>query len=187
MALRSGEHGYGWMTKLIHWAVVLLVAAQFAVGRSLDRDDDCDLSGEERGGGDLSDAAEERLDRLEDACEARADQVDLGIGVMDVDDLHVLLGLSILVVAVIRPLWRRFDGFPPWSEHLSEHERRLVHWTERALMLMLFVVPLSGLLLRATEDDDWLPLHVGAQVTFLVVLAAHLFTNLRPKILRRMV
>lgn len=97
-----------------------------------------------------------------------------------------MLGLSILLIAVVRLLWRRYDGFPPWSEHLSEGEGRLVHWTERALMLLLFVVPLSGLALLATGDDDWLPLHVGAHLAFFATLAAHLFTNLRPRILRRM-
>lgn len=53
-------------------------------------------------------------------------------------------------------------------------------------MALLFVVPLSGLVLIATGDDAWLPLHVGAHVAFFAALAAHLFTNLRPRILRRM-
>ena len=188
MTLRSGEHGYGWMTKILHWLTVLLVGAQFVVGYTMELDDDgCDPAAERRSGGDTSDAAEERLDRIEDACEAGADQIDLTAGGLDRPELHLLLGLSILVIAVARPLWRRYDGFPPWSEHLSAVERRLVHWTERALMVLLFVVPLSGLLLISTDDYDWLPLHVGAHVAFFVALAAHLFTNLRPRVLRRMV
>ena len=36
------------------------------------------------------------------------------------------------------------------------------------------------------RDDDWLPLHIGAHVAFSAALAAHLSTNLRPVILRRM-
>ena len=62
----------------------------------------------------------------------------------------------------------------------------MVHWTERALLLLVVVVPLSGLVLLATGDDGWLPLHVGAHVAFFAALAAHLSTNLRPAILRRM-
>src|SRR5665809_34877 len=186
MAWRSGEHGYGWITKVLHWLTVLLVAAQFVVGYSMDLDGECDPPGEELSGGDTSDAFEERLDRLEDACEQRAEQLDLSSGAFDLPELHLLLGLSILVIAVVRPLWRRYDGFLPWSEHLSEGERRVVHWTERALMLLLFVVPLSGLLLIATGDYTWVPLHVGAHIVFFVALAAHLSTNLRPRILRRM-
>ncbi|MGZ5403199.1 MAG: cytochrome b [Nocardioides sp.] len=160
MAWRSGDHGYGWITKVLHWLTVLLVAAQFVVGYSM--------------------AAEDACDRQEDTCE----QVELGA--FDLLELHVLLGLSILVIAVVRPLWRRYDGFPPWSDHLSAGDRRVVHWTERALMLLLFVVPLSGLLLNAFGDDAWLALHIGAHIAFFVALAAHLFTNLRPRILRRM-
>lgn len=174
--------GYGWITKVLHWLTVLLVGTQFVVGYSMVSEDSCDPPGEERSGGDTTDAYEDRLDRLEDACE----QFEPG-GAFDLLELHVLLGLSILVIAFVRPLWRRFDGFPPWSEHLSQRERRLVHWTERALMLLLFVVPLSGLLLNASGDDGWLALHIGAHITFFVALAAHLFTNLRPSILRRMV
>lgn len=41
-------------------------------------------------------------------------------------------------------------------------------------------------MLVGAGDDAWLPLHIGAHVTFFVALAAHLFNNLRPAILRRM-
>ena len=186
MTARSGPDGYGWITKCLHWLTVALVAAQFAVGWSLDLDDGCDPAGEDRSGGDTSDLAEDRLDRLEESCEAGADQLDLLPGTFELLDLHLLLGLSILAMGVVRPLWRRFDGFPPWSEALSEADRRLVHWTERALMLLLLLVPLSGVLLFTTGSDDWLPVHIGGHIAFFVVLAAHLYTNLRPRVLRRM-
>ena len=186
MPLRSGPDGYGLVTKSLHWLVVAALTAQFVVGYSMDVDDGCDPPGEERSGGDTSDAFEERLDRLEDACEARADGLDLTAGPFDLPELHLLLGLSILALAVVRVLWRRYDGLPPWSEHLSEGERRLVHWTERALLALMFLVPLSGLVLIGTGDDGWLPLHIGAHIAFFVALAAHLVTNLRPRILARM-
>src|SRR5688572_940623 len=123
MALRSGEHGYGWVTKVLHWLTVLLVVAQFTVGWSMDVDAGCDPHGEERSGGDTPDGLEDRLDRVEDTCEARADGLDLTAGGFDLPELHLLLGLSVLAMAVVRPLWRRYDGFPPWSEHLSSGER----------------------------------------------------------------
>jgi cytochrome b561 len=182
----TGEvRGYRTSQKVLHWLTVLAVAAQFTVGYNLDLDDDCDPAGEDRSGGDTSDAEEERLDRLEDLCETRADDYDLLGGGFDLAELHLALGLTVLALGVVRPLWRRIAGLPPWSEHLSEGQRRLVHWTERALLLLL-VVPLSGLVLVTTGDDAWLPLHVGAHVGFFVALAAHLSTNLRPAILRRM-
>ena len=88
--------------------------------------------------------------------------------------MHLILGLTVLALGVVRPLWRRVAGLPPWSEHLSAGQRRLVHWTERALLALLVVVPLSGIVLVATGDDAWLPLHVAAHVAFFVALAAHL-------------
>lgn len=91
-----------------------------------------------------------------------------------------------LFLGVLRPLWRRVAGLPPWSEHLSAGQRRLSTWTERALMSLLVLVPSSGLLLLGTGDDAWLPLHIGAHVAFFAALAAHLANNLRPAILRRM-
>ncbi len=178
--------GYRGSQKVVHWLTVVAVAAQFAVGYNLDLDGDCDPPGEELSGGDTSDAFEDRLDRLEDRCEARADDYDLLGGGFDLAELHLLLGLTVLGLGVVRPLVRRLAGLPPWSEHLSAAQRRLSTWTERALMLLLVVVPLSGIRLVATGDDAWLPLHIGAHIAFFAALAAHLFTNARPKIVRRM-
>lgn len=209
MTLRNGDHGYGWASKALHWLTVLLVTAQFVVGYTMDADDDvakveCDPSGEDRSGGDTTDAEEERLDRIEDRCEAAQERAeaeaesdpwtafsDLGSGDIWADgisrpELHVLLGLTILLMAVARVLWRRRAGLPPWSEHLTDGERTLAHWTERALLTLLFLVPGSGLLLVVSGDDDVLPLHIGAHLAFFAALAAHLFTNLRPRVLRRM-
>ncbi len=171
---------------MLHWLTVVAVAAQFAVGYNLDLDEDCDPPGEERSGGDTSDAFEDRLDRLEDRCEARADDYDLVGGGFDLAEVHLLLGLTVLALGVLRPLVRRVAGLPPWSEHLSAGQRRASSWTERALMLLLVLVPMSGILLVGTGDDTWLPLHIGAHVAFFVALAAHLVSNLRPAILRRM-
>ena len=47
MALRSGGHGYGDLTKLLHWATVLVLLVQLAVGYLLAVDD----GGERRGRG----------------------------------------------------------------------------------------------------------------------------------------
>lgn len=182
----SAVRGYRGSQKLLHRLTVLAVAAQLVVGYNLDLDDGCDPPGEELSGGDTSDAFEDRLDRLEDACEARADSYDLVGGGFDLAELHLVLGLTVLALGVVRPLWRRVAGLPPWSEHLSAAQRRLATWTERALMSLLVLVPLSGLVLVGTGDDAWLPLHIGAHIAFFAALAAHLSTNLRPAVLRRM-
>jgi cytochrome b561 len=77
-------------------------------------------------------------------CKADAARLDLTAGTFDLPELHLILGLSILAMGVTRMLWRRFDGFPSWSDALSERDRRLVHWTERVLMLLLLLVPWAG-------------------------------------------
>lgn len=176
MGARNGPAGYGWVTKTLHWLTVLAVAAQFTVGYLMGGGDSGHGRGRGRGRGGESGRGRGRGG--EDS------------GYLDDPEtllmVHVGLGLAILVIALLRVGWRRVSGLPPWSEALSERQRRLVHWTERALLTLLFVVPLSGLALVAVGDDDALPLHVAAHVAFFVALAAHLSTNLRPVILRRM-
>ena len=39
MPLRNGPHGYGLVTKLLHWATVAALAAQFVVGYVMLNDD----------------------------------------------------------------------------------------------------------------------------------------------------
>lgn len=53
MYLRNGGHGYGVVTKSLHWLTVVVIVAQFVVGLTMSRDG-------------KSDRAEERLARLED-------------------------------------------------------------------------------------------------------------------------
>ena len=36
MRLRNGEHGYGVVTKTLHWLTVAAIIAQFAVGLTID-------------------------------------------------------------------------------------------------------------------------------------------------------
>ncbi len=101
------------------------------------------------------------------------------------------LGVTILVVAIVRVFWRVSTPLPPWAESLSAAERRIAHYTERVLLTMLFVIPSTGLLL-VLGDDDLLGLHIAAHIAFFVALAAHLGLVLgrglrgRPVLLRRM-
>ena len=183
----TGEaRGYRPSQKVLHWVTVLALAAQFTVGYLFEIKDDCTQPGDDLSGGDTTDAQEERFDRLEALCESRTGDYDLLGGGFDLAEVHLLLGLTVLALGVVRPLWRRVAGLPPWSEHLSDGQRRAVHWTERVLLVLLVVVPISGIVLVTTGDDGWLQLHIAAHVAFFVALAMHLATNLRPVILRRM-
>lgn len=208
MRLRNGEHGYGAVTKSLHWLTVALIVAQFSVGYVMEAegdgpDVDCDPPGEDRGGGDTSDAEEARLDRLEDACEARVDRLedeaddrvgtawsdlwsgDLGDAGLGLPAVHVLLGLGILLIAVVRVSWRATTPLPPWDDRLTAFDRRALPIVERVLLALLFVVPASGLAL-VLISDDWLPLHVAAHIAFFAALAVHIAIVVRRRVVGRM-
>ncbi|WP_426246357.1 cytochrome b [Nocardioides sp. LHG3406-4] len=168
MGLRSGEHGYGAVTKVLHWATVVALGVQFTVGYFMDVDDSGHGRGRGRGrggdsgrgrgrGGDDDEGLTGIADRLSDPLVA----------------VHVVLGLTILLLAVLRMTWRKLDALPPWAEGLSHRERRLAHVTERVLLAMLVLMPLTGISVLL-GDDDLLWLHVGSHVVFFAALAAHL-------------
>ncbi len=143
---------------------VLALIAQLAIGYLMDADDSGRGRGRGRGGDDGSGRG-------------RGRGGDSGGYLDDPDTLvrfHVVLGVTILVLAVARVVWRRVVGLPPWAEQLTTGQRRIATWTERALLTTLFLVPLSGLALVASGDDDLVWLHVAGHVAFFVALLAHL-------------
>ena len=83
---------------------------------------------------------------------------------------HVVLGVTILVLATVRVWWRRRSTLPPWAPGLSAAERTLAHWNERALYTLLFVVPLTGLWLVLISDDA-VAVHIASHVALFVVVA----------------
>jgi len=206
--LRNGAHGYGAVTKLLHWLTVAALAAQFLVGWSMDLDERTDraddlldadadrLEDEAEGRGDAAEEqAEAGIERREDALDAREDDAasdvfsdviggDAFADGLSLPELHVVLGLSIILLALLRTAWRRTTPLPPWAEHLSRGERRLEGGLEKLLLALLVVVPASGLLL-VTGGEDWLPVHVAAQFLFLAAVAAHVGLVLRHTLLRR--
>lgn len=208
MKLRNGQHGYGAVTKALHWLTVAAFAAQFYVGYSMETEDtfrekECDPTGEDRRGGETSEAEEDRFDRLEERCEraqerreeAAEDPVGtawsdltsgdgLGSG-LSMPELHVLLGLLILLLAALRLMWRRSTPLPPWDARLTPGNQRTVHATETVLITLQFVVPITGILLVA-GDDDWLWLHIAGHIAFFTALAAHVGMVLTKGLLPRM-
>ena len=57
--------------------------------------------------------------------------------------------------------------------------------TERVLLTLLFVIPLSGAAVLL-GDDDLLVVHVGAHLAFFAALAAHLGLVLSRRLVGRM-
>ncbi len=162
MPLRNGEHGYGAVTTTLHWLTVTALIAQFVIGYVMDADE----SGRGRGRGRGEGSGRGRGRGGEDY-----EWSNLFDGEWRLVTVHVVLGLTIMGIAGVRMLWRN-TGLPPWAQCLSELERRLVHWTERLLLLLLIVMPATGLAL-VFGDDDYLPLHVSSHIAFFVVIALH--------------
>lgn len=195
--MRNGEHGYGLVTKLLHWLAVIVLAAQFAVGYVLDPEAAGDavdarsdaltdrLDAEQDALGDDEEAGEEALerreDRLDDAADRREDRLDdaaFGGGLFDggidgwgLPELHVVLGCTVILLALLRLWWRAHTPLPPWSPALGAGARRVEAAVERALLALLLVLPGSGLLLLVS--DDLVVLHVAAHLAFFAALAVH--------------
>ena len=172
--LRNGAHGYGLVTKALHWLMVLAILTQFVIGFSMDAGD----SG--RGRGEGSGHGHGRGGEYEP------------FGSNHLLTLHVILGGVILTLAVIRLVWRLTTPLPPWADALSEGERTLAHWTERALYVLMFAIPLTGLWLIIADDDDARWPHVLSHIAFFVVFVVHVSLVLkhqlfdRDRLLRRM-
>ncbi|MDX1883410.1 cytochrome b [Mycolicibacterium sp. 120270] len=209
MALRNGEHGYGVVTKLLHWLTVFAISGQFLVGWTMEADDEivrlekARIDALEDAGKEL---AKERGDFAEDAFKADIDRMkedlkaykdeymssafsDVFSGSvfndgLSLPEVHVLLGLSILALGLLRVVWRLLTPLPPWAPFLRPGERRLEAVLEKVLLTLLFVVPASGLLMIAV-GVDWLPVHISAQVVLLAVIAVHVGLVLSHTVVRR--
>lgn len=194
MHWRSGDHGYGVVSKTLHWVTVLALAAQFWVGWTMEADDDAfaadkarieqleeqakDLEGPAR------DTAREEVNRLEDALDARSDEAEDEFVRESLRHptepslplLHVGLGVLVMCLGAVRIAWRR-TGLPPWAEHLGPTARTVAGATEKVLLASLFVMPGSGILL-VLAGAEWLPLHVASHVVFGVALLVHVGLHL---------
>ncbi len=205
----NGEHGYGAVSKVLHWLTVAALITQFTVGLTMEADaaaeraeeaadaradaaeESADASEDAAGSEAEEEAAEEAGERAEAAADAQADRAGdteyvLGPGDgVDLLDVHVVLGVSILILGIVRVLWRRVGGLPPWAEALSARERTLESWLEKVLLASLFLVPITGLTLVLTQDDFLVPVHIGAQVLLGIAVVMHVSLVLRHTLLRR--
>lgn len=175
MPLRNGPHGYGGVTKTLHWLTVLALVAQVVVGYALDVDD----SGQGRGRGRSGESGRGRGRGGDD------DGPSLFDGPFDLVDLHVVVGVAMIALALARIAWRATTPLPPWDERLTPGERRLVSATEKVLLGLLLVVPATGIAL-VLGDDDLLALHVAGHVALYTTIALHVGVVVRRGLVRRM-
>lgn len=205
MRLRNGEDGYGLITRALHWLTVVAIVAQFTVGWTMDADAPADLAddrvdafeegGEERAEAE-GEAAEEEFEAEVERREAALDDDALsgvlgdlvnGSGFRDGlqgIEVHLLVGMLVALLGLARLIWRRTTPLPPWAPHLSDRERTVEAWLEKALLGLMLLVPGTGLVLLV-GSDDLLAVHVAAQVTLLAVVAGHVSLVLRHTVVRR--
>ncbi|MEI5676305.1 MULTISPECIES: cytochrome b/b6 domain-containing protein [unclassified Nocardioides] len=176
MPLRNGPHGYGAVTKTLHWLTVLALVAQVVVGYAMDGDGSGHGRGRGRGRSGESGRGRGR---------GGDDEFSLFDGPFDLVDLHVVLGLAIIALALTRLVWRRTTPLPPWSARLNARDRRLVSATEKVLLALLVVVPATGIAL-VLGDDDLLPLHVAGHVALYATVALHVGVVVRRRLVGRM-
>jgi cytochrome b561 len=184
---------YGATSRALHWITVLALGTQLTIGYAMDTDDSGHGRGHSggHGGGDGRDRGAGSGSGGGHASQHGSrhgggdDDSLLGHG-WDLVATHVALGLVILLLGVVRVVWRRASGLPPWARALSAGDRRLMVLVERTLLSLLFVIPATGLAL-VLGDDDWLALHVAAHIAFFVALTIHVGIVLRRGLLPRMV
>ena len=176
MRMRNQSEGYGLVTKLLHWATVAALAAQFAVGYAL------------TGADDLIEPLAERWLGGED----------------NLLLVHVALGVGVLALAALRLLWRAGTPLPEWAEGLSPTERRVAHVVERLLYATLVLIPLTGLALVLASGEDWdlgnrewvapfeladddvlLGAHIATHLAFFAALAVHVGLVLKHQLVDR--
>lgn len=74
-------------------------------------------------------------------------------GGLDALTLHQSIGLTVLVLAIVRVAWRFFNVTPAWPADMKSYEitaARVVHF---AFYLLLFAIPLTGWALSSVEDE----------------------------------
>lgn len=174
----EGRDGYGLVTKVLHWAMVVALAGQFALGWAMTRQDDL-----------VRPLADRWFGGEEDA----------------VVVAHAAIGVVLLVLAVVRLAWRMATDLPPWSPALSATERRIVHVVERVLYACMFLIPLTGLGLFLLSGEDWevgpdrewtapfeladddvfLAAHIATHIVFLAAFLVHVTIVVRHTVVRR--
>ncbi|WP_019145798.1 cytochrome b/b6 domain-containing protein [Aeromicrobium massiliense] len=208
MSAPHAPQGYGTTAKVLHWLTVVALLTQLVVGLTMDTGTAVDRAeqavdrAEDRGeeaAEQQGEAAEERFEAEIERREDAADRLDDEAGSQELRDVasgsvlddgvsgvevHVLLGLGIFLLGVVRLVRRRVVALPPWAEHLGPGQRRLEGLMEKAMLALLLVVPASGLLL-ALAGESFLVLHVGTQVVLGVVVATHVGLVLWHTVVRR--
>jgi cytochrome b561 len=143
------------------------------------------------------------IDRFDDLLEGPVDRW-LGGEEDNLLIVHAGLGAIILIMAIVRFIYRQVAGLPPWAETLSASERRFAHNTELTLYVLMCLIPLTGFALVLVSGENWellgqewetpldlvdddilLAAHIATHVAFFVAFAAHIGLVLKHQLINR--
>jgi cytochrome b561 len=71
-----------------------------------------------------------------------------------VQDIHVTVGLSILILVLVRIAWRLTHPAPPLPRTLHAWERVLAHISHWLFYILILVMPLTGWALVSVRHED---------------------------------
>jgi cytochrome b561 len=67
--------------------------------------------------------------------------------------LHRSIGITILILAILRMLWRLVDRPPPWPATMGRCEHVIARATHLTFYALLFALPITGWLFSSAEGD----------------------------------
>lgn len=74
-------------------------------------------------------------------------------GAFDALTLHQSIGLTILVLAMVRLAWRFLNVTPAWPADMKPYEVAVARVVHFAFYVLLFAIPLTGWSLSSVEDE----------------------------------
>jgi cytochrome b561 len=80
------------------------------------------------------------------------DDLPIGPHKVEMYNLHKSFGLVVLLLAAIRLAWRLRNPAPPWPEHMADWEKRAARASHILLYAVLFVQPVSGLIMALAAE-----------------------------------
>ena len=113
--LRNNSKSWGWLSRSLHWAVVLFIVIQIPVGFW-----------------------------LVDAYDVYQEAYDDDTMVMRLSMVHNTIGFLVLIIVSIRLPWRLANPTPELPQVLVSYRRFLARLTHIFLYVLMIIYPLSG-------------------------------------------
>ncbi|HEY0938526.1 MAG TPA: cytochrome b [Steroidobacter sp.] len=85
--------------------------------------------------------------------EANEDSSPLPGSSLDALTLHQSIGLTVLLLAVMRLLWRFVNATPAWPDDMGTYEIALARAVHFSFYVLLFAIPITGWALSSVEDE----------------------------------